>query len=353
LHTKGWTTDQRVLHNYATKYAKLRVLQRPLRRLETWEYARRLAAGDKDFVREYDDAHFHRSFSRNEALVKDALAQMTRVHRRSGICALGNTGAPRITFLTFGGPSEAYHARVHAICDMAASGFGGRFARVVGATEAFLRADAEFWDAHGAFLENTPRGYGNYLWKPFLISRFLDSTPVDEVLVYLDCGCTLNPRGLARFDEYVNMVRDSAGPGMISFQMHHLAESRYSKRALTDFFAASEEDLRSGQFVGGIQVMRVCARTRAFAREWYKIASHHELIDDSYPNPPGRKGERVEFVDHRHDQSVYSLLAKARGTIAISDETYFAPAWVEVGAAYPFWATRTRGELPPAPPSRP
>lgn len=326
LGCAGWTTDQQTMYRHVMRYPHVRILQRPLRRLETPEYARRLAQGETDFVREYDDIHFHRSFTRNAQLVSDAMSQRWR----------GGAGA-RVVFLTFGGPSEAYHSRVRAICKSAVA--FGRFSRVVGVTEKDLQSDAAFWSVHGDFIERTPRGYGNYVWKPYLIAKFLRELADDEILVYLDCGCTLNPLGLARFDEYVWMVSsaaDAAGPAMISFQMEHQAEIRYSKRALLEHMRPTAADLRSGQYVGGIQMMRRCARTAAFAEEWYAIAGMHALIDDT------RGAEHAEFVDHRHDQSVYSLLAKRRGTISIPDETYFAPDW-RAGSGFPFWATRNRG----------
>jgi hypothetical protein len=57
-------------------------------------------------------------------------------------------------------------------------------------------------------------------------------------------------------------------------------------------------------------------------------------------NPEIGSPQLPSFVDHRHDQSVWSCLLKSRGAHLIPDETYHAPMWSNEGASFPFWATR-------------
>jgi hypothetical protein len=74
--TTGWFTDQYIMHNRLKEYQGLKVLNRPLKRLEMDEYAFRLNQGDTNFIKEYDDAHFHRSYYTNEQLILDAEKQL-------------------------------------------------------------------------------------------------------------------------------------------------------------------------------------------------------------------------------------------------------------------------------------
>lgn len=330
LGTEGWTTDQRTLYKYATKYSQLKILRRPVRRLETWIYAKRVQNGDKDFFKEYDDAHFHRSFERNKSFILNAKHQID-VRQRSLLTVISNR---KLVFLTFGGPSSNYIKRVKTLCEQA-SNFG-RFDRVIGATDRILRSDSVFWKKNGVFMNINARGYGYYIWKPFLIQKILNQLNDGDILVYMDSGCTLNVQGIRRFDEYLEMIT-KPGPGMISFHMAHLPEIQYSKRALIEYLETTSTDLRSGQYVGGIQMMCKSPNTVKLVNNWYSIANRHELIDDS--RHPG--GEHGSFIDHRHDQSIYSLLVKKYGTISIPDETYFGSDWGE-GNAFPFLATRLK-----------
>ena len=69
------------------------------------------------------------------------------------------------------------------------------------------------------------------------------------------------------------------------------------------------------------------------ANEWYRNCEDYNLINDNLC------GEDKEFVAHRHDQSIYSVVVNNYGSIKISDETYFSD-WENKGKSYPFWAKR-------------
>jgi hypothetical protein len=72
----GWSIDQEVLYNFAIQYPYLKVLNKPLKRLEMWDYKRFLGEGRINFVSEYDDCHFHRNYLENEILIQDAEKQL-------------------------------------------------------------------------------------------------------------------------------------------------------------------------------------------------------------------------------------------------------------------------------------
>jgi hypothetical protein len=74
--TTGWFTDQYIMHNTLKDYPGLKILNRLLQRLEMNEYIYRLKEGHTNFINEYDDAHFHRSYYTNEQLILDAEKQL-------------------------------------------------------------------------------------------------------------------------------------------------------------------------------------------------------------------------------------------------------------------------------------
>jgi len=64
--------------------------------------------------------------------------------------------------------------------------------------------------------------------------------------------------------------------------------------------------LSSEQHQGCILLINVNSKTRSFINEWYELGCDYHNIDDS---PSIAKNSNV-FREHRHDQSIYSLLFK-------------------------------------------
>lgn len=191
-----------------------------------------------------------------------------------------------------------------------------------------------FWRKHGRFVAANRRGYGNWIWKPWIILEELAACRPGEVLVYADAGCTINAKGRERFEEYLKLL-DKSAAGVLGFQMP-FEERCYTKG---DAFGALDAwHLKStGQIMATVMLWRRSSEAMALAAEWLKLAEHYDLISDSpsiVPNDPA-------FVAHRRDQSLFSLLAKLRGATLIEDETCFVN-WDEADA-FPFWATRRRG----------
>lgn len=72
----GWYIDQEVMYNRLINYEGLKVLNRPINRLEVGDYNYHLNIGDTQFISKYDDAHFHRSYLENEHLIYNARNQL-------------------------------------------------------------------------------------------------------------------------------------------------------------------------------------------------------------------------------------------------------------------------------------
>jgi len=230
-------------------------------------------------------------------------------------------------FITFG--TREYHNSLHRIVKQAKD--MDYFTDIRGFTDEDLKADPDFWKQHGNFIESNRRGYGYWLWKPYLIKKVLSSLNTDDILVYADAGCELNPRGVSRLREYEQMVRDSEY-GMISFQLE-FKEHQYTKRLVIESLQGDRDAL---QCLGGIQIIRKTEHSLNIVNMWYAISSDHKYINDQWSH-----NEDPAFVDHRHDQSIYSVLVNKYGSIKLKDETYFAPNWAD-GASYPILAKRLR-----------
>jgi len=243
-------------------------------------------------------------------------------------------------FITYGGPSENYHSAVKRICNEA-SGFDV-FDEIIGYTEKDLMADASFWLTHHQFIEsNANRGYGCWIWKPYLTKQTLDKMNENDILVYADAGCFMNKDGKSRLFEYFDMLNTSVEIGNVSFQMVHLDEL-YTKMDILDWYGVNDDlsIIKTGQLVGGIFVLRKCRHTMELIDKWYGGCCQYHLVDDScgtLPNLP-------TFHATRNDQSIFSVLRKKYGTISLSDETmmWFLSSSNVTGKGYPIWAIRKR-----------
>jgi hypothetical protein len=71
--------------------------------------------------------------------------------------------------------------------------------------------------------------------------------------------------------------------------------------------------------VGGISFFKKTEKTIRFLTEWYELACNYHLIDDS----PSILKNDPTFCEHRHDQSIFSLLCKKHGANVLDDETYY------------------------------
>lgn len=70
--SKEWFIDQEIMYTKLINFPNLKVLNRQIKRLETWEYVKNLNDGNNNFISQYDDAHFHRNYLKNEHLILHA-----------------------------------------------------------------------------------------------------------------------------------------------------------------------------------------------------------------------------------------------------------------------------------------
>lgn len=170
------------------------------------------------------------------------------------------------------------------------------------------------------------RGYGYWVWKPYIVRRELERLNEGDQLWYLDAGCHLNVRGIERMREY-GVLLDNADSGILAFSIAYV-EKEWTKGDVFEYFGVMDrkEITDTHQIQGGIFGLRKCEKTMQFVREWEKCwEDDFSLVDDSpsrVPNFPG-------FKEGRHDQSLFSCLCKMYGAVLLSAEEVEPPVGVE------------------------
>jgi hypothetical protein len=157
-----------------------------------------------------------------------------------------------------------------------------------------------------------PRGAGYWVWKPRCLQLTLERMQDGDELLYLDTGCEIRSDVGPLFD----LLEEQ---DLVCFEINDQVERKWNKR---DLLIALDSDkpeyLDSKQRLTGYCLMRKTPETISVVEECLKFGENLHLIDDSpsiTPNYP-------EFIEHRHDQSIWSLITKKRGYKAYPD-----PGW--------------------------
>lgn len=171
---------------------------------------------------------------------------------------------------------------------------------------------------HGEFIKSHSRGHGYWLWKPYLILKTLREMKDGDVLVYADAGCVLNPSGRQRLHDYVDMARNSS-TGILCFELRDQLERQWTKGDVFERAKYTGYDTR--QICATASVWYNCHQSRELAEGWLLACAdeNYHFLDDSPSRTPNQPG----FIEHRHDQSIFSILMKQAGSAFLADETYY------------------------------
>jgi hypothetical protein len=164
----------------------------------------------------------------------------------------------------------------------------------------FDSIDNEFKNIHSDILKQS-RGAGYWLWKPYIILDMLNKINDGDYLIYMDSGCKL----LESPDSYLDLI-DSKG--ILAFSMVQKT-SKWTKGDC--FFEINDaEDTYKYADVNQVQgtyiFFKKCAYAVDFVNKWLEYCTMENILTDS----PNKKLENLsDFIEHRHDQSIFSLLA--------------------------------------------
>lgn len=197
--------------------------------------------------------------------------------------------------MTFGTPNFS-QARARYLRSLARFGCG----RV-------LACDPDTPAVHTARAENPEifahaRGYGYWLWKPYIIEAAMAEAPPGGIVFYSDIACEMVGRPAS--------MLEIAGPhDVCTFRVGGgLMQRQFTKRDTFVLLAADRPEFWDDEMVnGGFLMLRNTPRAREFVSGWKAAMRDFRVLSDE-PSSQG-KPELPELVTHRHDQSVLSILA--------------------------------------------
>jgi hypothetical protein len=199
---------------------------------------------------------------------------------------------------------------------------------------------SDFLNEHRDFVSKNKRGYGYWIWKPYIILRLLEQINKEDTITYIDCGASILDHKKNKFDEYLNLLNNTDHPIIAFGELFNdpdYSEKHFQKMKILKRFNLDddEEFLNSGQVESGIFICKKTNFTINFFQEWLDL-----LLEDNYCLVDDKDDlEQLDcFIENRHDQSIFSILCKLRKvTILDLSESY---------GNGPFFSSRTTDEGP-------
>jgi hypothetical protein len=148
---------------------------------------------------------------------------------------------------------------------------------------------------------NARRGAGYWLWKPFIIHHVLKEMRDGDCLAYSDSGIEI-------IGDLTPLFEIAAEKEITVFSGHGRCR-QWTKRDCFFYLGADQPAYHDAPMLeAGFLVLMKTRRACAFAENWLASCLDRRVLSDD-PNTCGVPN-LPEFVAHRHDQSVLSILAK-------------------------------------------
>ena len=147
------------------------------------------------------------------------------------------------------------------------------------------------------------KGGGYWLWKPYILSKSLESLENNECLLYCDSGCCIDNARILQLNIEHFIKSDEE---MYAFQMscENRNELQWTSRKVLDEFQLNESDLVGGQINATTFLLKNTPLIKSIIQKWFNLASSKpELFTNEY-------NSKGEYGRHRNDQSVWSCIIK-------------------------------------------
>ena len=172
--------------------------------------------------------------------------------------------------------------------------------KVYSYNDVWLKSQKHFYEVNKKIL-NKHRGAGFWLWKPFIILERLTKMEDGDILLYVDSGS----RFVHDISPIINIVRKS---GIALFSNDNHKNSTWTKRDCFYYMNCDTEEYHNGyQIAACYLALQKNSTNIKLVSDWLRFACDERILTDD-SNVCGLPNFE-DFKDHRHDQSILSLLA--------------------------------------------
>jgi len=170
------------------------------------------------------------------------------------------------------------------------------------------------------FCKANRRGFGYWLWKPFIICKRLNELNEGDILFYCDACTYINSNFRQRFIEYIEMTKANVNGNLFFEYLNPIGD--WCKFDVIDELEA-QGLIYEKEIVPGVLFTSATPHNKALFNLWYQTCCNKHMITDT----PSIRPNLPQFIEHRHDQTIFSILVRQ-----MSPESIHSNLWNEVDA---------------------
>lgn len=161
---------------------------------------------------------------------------------------------------------------------------------------------------YGEFLRGDIPGYGYYSWKSEIVQRAINGEFGEcDGVMWVDGGCEVFNTPWTR-KLLANQIQEAERNGYLVFELN-TPENKFSKSDVIGLFSPISQDDTSPQ-VQATHFFLYGNKGREIANKWFEAGLNGIHMFD---HAPSEKGEPIDFILHKSDQSTFSLTLKSMG----------------------------------------
>lgn len=145
--------------------------------------------------------------------------------------------------------------------------------------------------------------YFPWIAKTYFIKKKLFEIDEDDILFYIDSDF----KGLeSNGTEKIFSMCENSMNGIVGFHSNFWLEKFFTKKKLFEKLGLFEDKyMNTNQAYGGICLLKKTNFAIKIVDEWFELCQDEELFNNDTTN-----NEHTEFITHKNDQSMFSLLLK-------------------------------------------
>ena len=157
------------------------------------------------------------------------------------------------------------------------------------------------------------RGFGLWFWKPYLIMKAMDKVNDGDYLFYCDSGAVF----IYDIHQFIPDL-EASGKDMMVFEQPLLAHC-FTKGETYHLLGCN--DYAGNQLLGGYIFLKKSAESRRYMQEWHDAMTDLRVLsgDKFFPEIKDHR----DFIAHREDQSILTILCKKWGIEGHRDPSDF------------------------------
>lgn len=184
------------------------------------------------------------------------------------------------------------------------------------------------------------KGAGYWLWKPYVILTTLESIEDNDIVFYCDSGAEFVDSAKPLIDE---CVKNDSGFVCFAIDPHitgnpDVGQIKRDALILTD--CDDDKYITTNARLASFMVIKNTEYNKKFVRDWLYYCCDERALTDI----PNQLGDNYPgFIEHRHDQAIFSVLSKKYGYEAYRDPSQWGIPFIGlIKGDYPQIINHTR-----------